>query len=122
METRLQGWLPGQLHGLGTLAAKEVDAENGAGQGFASFNRGVGDLHTSIPGFPVLLYAGCNQKARSPRGFGNFVWLFQVDIQIEPFPLRGQFKLPVSMHGIALGSDEDFRYVPVPKSRRLLSQ
>lgn len=118
MEAGLLRGLPCNLHGFRSLTAEEVDTETMADPGFAGFNRGERNPHGPIPDIPILLNASGNLETGLPGSKGDLVRLLQIDIEIEPFALRGQFELSIAVDRVELGTDEGLRHIPVPETTR----
>src|SRR5207245_8527168 len=95
-----------------SLAAKQIDSELFPNCRRAPLQGGEWHAHGSVPNLRCRVDASRYDKTRVP-GPAKFVMrLRQVDIQIDPLPLRRHFELPVSPDVLEVGTNKQFGYVP----------
>src|SRR5215471_8273648 len=97
------------------LTAKQVDAHGISGDGGTRINRSEGNAHRSVPSVRAFIDAGFYFETGVPCPPVFVVRLAQIDIQIDPFSLRRDFKLLIALDIRKIGADEGFGNVPIPQ-------
>ena len=97
------------------MRAEEVDPKGTAVRRRTLVDGHERNAHGRVPGFRRTVDAGGNLKSRIPLPAVLVLWLGQVDVQIDPFPLRRDLELFVAADVLKVRANKNLRDVPVPE-------
>src|SRR5438445_8779711 len=97
------------------LAAKQIYSQDIALSGRAFINRRIRDSHRAVPDVRRLIDARRNFESRVPCPTMLVVWLVEIYVEINPFALRRDFKLLITLDVINIRANEYFGHVPIPE-------
>jgi hypothetical protein len=98
----------------GTLAAKQINPKRLARRRRTILDGGKRYSHCSIPDLLRRIDAGGYYKPRIPDPAIFVMGLIQVDIEIDPFGLRGNLELFVFSNVLEIRTNKNLGYIPVP--------
>src|ERR1700758_1775243 len=88
------------------LAPKQIDAQHIPRRGWTSIDCRIGNFHCSIPDVTSLVDSRRNREARIPFPASAFVRMIEINIKIDPFPLRRDLEFFVTPNVIEVGTDK----------------
>src|SRR5947208_16290714 len=108
---------PGNLLPVGfrSLASKQVYAQGVARGWRPCINRGIRDSHRAVPDVRCLIDARGNFESRVPYPTVLVVRLVKIYIEINPFALRRDLELLVTLDISEIRAKEYFGHVPIPE-------
>src|SRR6266704_1447739 len=100
---------------LRSLASKQVYAQGIARGRWPFINRGIGDPHRAVPDMRRLIDACRDFESRVPHPTVLVVRLVKIYVEINPFALRRNLKLLVTLDISEIRAKEYFGHVPIPE-------
>src|SRR5271169_6415729 len=121
METAAPRRSPGNVVPPGgrSLTTKEIDSQSIAGRRRATVNCSIRNSHRPIPHVSSLIDPRCDLEIRIPFPTAVVMLAIEIDIQIDPLPLRRNLEFFVPFYVLEIRADERFRDIPIPKLVRL---
>src|ERR1035437_5801942 len=117
MKGALPGGLPGKRPPIRPrpLGAKEIDSQSVAIGGWAGVDGLVRNPHKARPDLCGLVDSSGDLESGIPHPRVFVARRIEIDIQVDPLPLRGDFEFPIPADVFEVGAYENLRYVPLPK-------
>jgi hypothetical protein len=98
------------------LAAKQVRAKGSTRNWLTPIESSEGNSHSAVPYLCFGIDACIYLKPRVPFPSHRMIRKIEINIKVDPLPLRRKFKLLVSPNVAKVGADKQFSNIPIPES------